>query len=98
MLYAAIWYASKDTDHAAISFVYTNMGYSCSDFILAYTAVGYSNNDINLGSTVIGKIELSVLIGNITVVYASSVHTQLLGTLAVKLILGALPLHILTLI
>ena len=39
-------YASIDINHAVLSFVYTGIGYACSDFILAFTAVEYSNTDI----------------------------------------------------
>ena len=63
VLYTVVGYVSSDINHAVISFVYTAIGYACSDFILAYTAIGYTNNDINLGCTTVGKIELSALIG-----------------------------------
>ena len=82
ILYTAVGYACSDVSHSVISFVYTAIGYACIDFILVYTAIGYTNNDINLGCTTIRKIVLSALIGHRIVVYASSVCTKLLGTLA----------------
>ena len=58
LLTYTVKYASSAINHAVISFVYTAIGYACSDFILMYTTVGYTNN-IYLGCNTIGKIEIS---------------------------------------
>ena len=89
--YTAVGNASSDINHAMISLVYTATGYACIDFILVSKLLGTLSNDINLGCSIIWKIELSASIGYRIVVYTSSVHTQPLGMLAVKLILGSQP-------
>ena len=58
---------------------YTAVGYTSSDIHLVYTMVGYTNNAVDVGCTTIGnKGFIALIVG-----YAVSVHTQLLGTLAV---------------
>ena len=78
-------------EHRVYSLGYRVFGYASSP--VPYTAFGYTkknNNDINLGYITIGEIELSALTGYRIVGYAVSVHTQPLGTLAVKYILPTL--------